>query len=224
MTGQDAVNTAREFNQRLDFTGVVLTKLDGDTRGGAALSIRTVVDKPVKFVGTGEKPEDLATFHPARMADRILGMGDVVSLVEKIQQTYDEKKQAELEAKMRRNKFDYNDFLEQMRKIRSMGSIRDLASMIPGMDSALKDVEISDDAFKPIEAIIQSMTAYERANPDVVTGSRRQRIAKGSGTSLQEVNRLVKQFDQMRKMMKAATSNPMKMMRQMKQMRGQMRR
>ncbi|MCF0218593.1 MAG: signal recognition particle protein [Muribaculaceae bacterium] len=224
MTGQDAVNTAKEFNDRLDFTGVVLTKLDGDTRGGAALSIRTVVNKPIKFVGTGEKPEDLATFHPERMADRILGMGDVVSLVEKIQQTYDEEKQRELEAKMRRNRFDFNDFLDQLRKIRSMGSIRDLAGMIPGMDNALKNVDIDDSAFNSIEAIILSMTPYERENPDVVTGSRRQRIARGSGTTLQEVNRLMKQFDQMRKMMKAATSNPLKMMRQMKQMRSQMKR
>ena len=218
MTGQDAVNTAKEFNDRLDFDGVVLTKLDGDTRGGAALSIRSVVNKPIKFVGRGEKLDAVDVFHPARMADRILGMGDIVSLVEKAQQEFDEKQARELERKIAKNQFDFNDFLDQIQRIKKMGNLKDLASMIPGVGKAIKDVDIDDDAFKGIEAIIYSMTAQERANPDIIKGSRRQRIAKGSGTTLQEVNRLLKQFDQTRKMMKAATAmkNPMKMMRAMR--------
>ena len=222
MTGQDAVNTAKEFNDRLDFDGVVLTKLDGDTRGGAALSIRTVVTKPIKFVGTGEKLDALDQFHPSRMADRILGMGDIVSLVEKAQQQYDEKEARELQRKIAKNQFNFNDFLNQIQQIKKMGNLKDLASMIPGLGKAIKDVDIDDDAFKGIEAIIYSMTEKERENPEIINGSRRQRIAKGSGTSLQDVNRLLKQFEDTRKMMKAATamkSNPMKMMRQMRQMR-----
>jgi signal recognition particle subunit SRP54 len=215
MTGQDAVNTAKEFNDRLDFDGVVLTKFDGDTRGGAALSIRTVVNKPIKFVGRGEKLDAIDVFHPARMADRILGMGDIVSLVEKAQQEFDEKRAQELEAKIRKNKFDFNDFLDQISRIEKMGSLKDVASMIPGLGKALKDVEIKDDAFKSIKAIIGSMTPEERSNPDIIKGSRRQRIARGSGTELAEVNRLLKQFEQTRSMMKAATSfkNPMQMMK-----------
>lgn len=225
MTGQDAVNTAKAFNDRLDFTGVVLTKLDGDTRGGAALSIRTVVDKPIKFVGSGEKMDAIDVFHPERMADRILGMGDIVSLVEKAQQDFDEKKARELERKMAKNKFDFNDFLEQIQRIEKMGSIKDIAAMIPGMNKAIKDVEIKDDPFKNIKAIIGSMTPAERSNPDIIKGSRRQRIARGSGTELPEVNKLLKQFEEMRKVMKAATTmkNPMQMMkaaRAMQQMRG----
>ena len=218
MTGQDAVNTAKAFNERLDFGGVVLTKLDGDTRGGAALSIRSVVNKPIKFVGTGEGLDGLDAFHPNRMADRILGMGDIVSLVEKAQQQYDEKEAAEIAAKLRKNQFTFNDFLRQIQQIKKMGNIKDLASMIPGVGKAIKDIDIDDNAFKGIEAIIMSMTPYEREHPEIITGSRRQRIAKGSGTSAQEVNRLLKQFDDMRKMMKMATTmrNPMKMMRQMK--------
>ncbi|MBP2690404.1 MAG: signal recognition particle protein [Muribaculaceae bacterium] len=218
MTGQDAVNTAKTFNERLDFGGVVLTKLDGDTRGGAALSIRSVVDKPIKFVGTGESLDGLDAFHPSRMADRILGMGDIVSLVEKAQQQYDEKEAAEIAAKLRKNQFTFNDFLKQIQQIKKMGNIKDMASMIPGVGKAIRDVEIDNNAFKGIEAIIMSMTPYERENPDVINGSRRQRIAKGSGTSAQEVNRLLKQFDDMRKMMRAATSmrNPMKMMQQIR--------
>ena len=220
MTGQDAVNTAKEFNDRLDFDGVVLTKLDGDTRGGAAISIRTVVTKPIKFVGTGEKMEALDEFHPARMADRILGMGDVVSLVERAQRVIDEKKAKELEEKIRRNRFNFNDFLDQIDQIKKMGNIKDLASMIPGVGKAIKDVEIDDNAFKGIEAIIKAMTKEERLKPEIINASRRQRIAKGSGTSLQEVNRLLKQFEQTRKMMKSvATMNPMKMMKQMRQAR-----
>jgi len=221
MTGQDAVNTAKEFNDRLDFDGVVLTKLDGDTRGGAALSIRTVVTKPIKFVGTGEKLDALDLFHPSRMADRILGMGDIVSLVEKAQQAYDEKQARELQRKIARNQFNFDDFLSQIQQIKKMGNIKDLAAMIPGVGKAIKDVDIDDDAFKSVEAIIYSMTRQERANPDIITGSRRQRIARGSGTSIQEVNRLLKQFEATRKMMKAATSmgNPMKMMRQMRNLR-----
>ena len=222
MTGQDAVNTAKEFNDRLDFDGVVLTKLDGDTRGGAALSIRTVVTKPIKFVGTGEKLDALDQFHPSRMADRILGMGDIVSLVEKAQQQYDEKEARELQRKIAKNQFNFNDFLNQIQQIKKMGNLKDLASMIPGLGKAIKDVDIDDDAFKGIEAIIHSMTEKERENPEIINGSRRQRIAKGSGTTLQDVNRLLKQFEDTRKMMKAATamkSNPMKMMRQMRQMR-----
>ena len=221
MTGQDAVNTAREFNSRLDFDGVVLTKLDGDTRGGAALSIRTVVEKPIKFVGTGEKLDALDVFHPARMADRILGMGDIVSLVEKAQEAYNEKEARELQRKIAKNQFNFDDFLNQINQIKKMGNIKDLAAMIPGVGKALKDVEIDDDAFKSVEAIIHSMTKEERQNPSIINASRRQRIARGSGTSLVEVNRLMKQFEQTRKMMKAATAmkNPMKMMRQIRQAR-----
>lgn len=226
MTGQDAVNTAREFNERLDFNGVVLTKLDGDTRGGAALSIRTVVNKPIKFIGTGEKLDGIEPFYPDRMAKRILGMGDVVTLVERAQQIYDEKQAADLQRKIAKNQFNFNDFYAQIQQIKKMGNIKDLASMIPGVGKAIKDMEIDDNAFKSVEAIISSMTKYERENPEIVTvgrtsSSRRQRIAKGSGTSIVEVNRLVKQFEDMRKMMKAATAmkNPMKMMKQMKQMR-----
>lgn len=217
MTGQDAVNTAKEFNQRLDFDGVVLTKLDGDTRGGAALSIRTVVDKPIKFVGTGEKLEALDVFHPARMADRILGMGDIVSLVERAQQQYDEEEARRLQKKIAKNQFDFNDFMAQIAQIKKMGNLKDLASMIPGVGKAIKDVDIDDNAFKGIEAIIQSMTPLERRNPEIINGSRRQRIAKGSGTSLQEVNRLLKQFESTRKMMKMATS--MKSLNMMRKMR-----
>lgn len=231
MTGQDAVNTAKAFNDRLDFDGVVLTKLDGDTRGGAALSIRTVVNKPIKFVGRGEKMDAIDVFHPSRMADRILGMGDIVSLVEKAQAEFDEKQARELERKIARNKFDFNDFLDQIKRIEKMGSLKDIASMIPGLGKAIKDVEIKDDAFKGIKAIISSMTEEERTNPDIIKGSRRQRIARGSGTDLTEVNKLLKQFDEMRKMMKAASGmkNPAQMMkaaRQMQQMRamGGMRR
>lgn len=221
MTGQDAVNTAKTFNERLDFGGVVLTKLDGDTRGGAALSIRSVVDKPIKFVGTGESLDGLDTFHPDRMADRILGMGDIVSLVEKAQQQYDEKEAAEIAAKLRKNQFTFNDFLRQIQQIKKMGNIKDLASMIPGVGKAIRDIDIDDNAFKGIEAIIMSMTPYEREHPEAINGSRRQRIAKGSGTSAQDVNRLLKQFGDMRKMMHVATTmkNPAKMMQQMRQMR-----
>jgi signal recognition particle subunit SRP54 len=221
MTGQDAVNTAREFNERLDFDGVVLTKLDGDTRGGAALSIRTVVNKPIKFVGTGEKMEAIDPFHPSRMADRILGMGDIVSLVERAQEQFDEEEAKKLEAKIRKNKFDFSDFYNQIQQIKKMGNIKDLASMIPGVGKALKDVDIDDNAFKSIEAIIQSMTPKERRNPDLLMrqATRKTRIAKGSGTSIQDVNRLIKQFDQMRKMMKMMTGGNMRnMMSQMKQM------
>ncbi len=218
MTGQDAVNTAKEFNDRLDFDGVVLTKLDGDPRGGAALSIRTVVTKPIKFVGTGEKLDALDLFHPSRMADRILGMGDIVSLVEKAQAQFDEKQALEIQRKLARNQFNFNDFLAQIQQIKKMGNLKDLASMIPGLGKAIKDVDIDDNAFKSIEAIISSMTAKERTNPEIINGSRRKRIAAGSGTSLQEVNRLLTQFEQTRKMMKAATAmkNPMKMMRAMR--------
>ena len=218
MTGQDAVNTAKEFNDRLDFDGVVLTKLDGDTRGGAALSIRTVVTKPIKFVGTGEKLDALDYFHPARMADRILGMGDIVSLVEKAQKAIDEKEARELQKKIAKNQFNLEDFMAQIQQIKKMGNIKDLASMIPGVGKMIKDIDIDDNAFKGVEAIISSMTRYERQHPEIINGSRRQRIAKGSGTTVQEVHRLLKQFDDTRKMMKAATSmkNPMKMMRQMR--------
>ncbi|MEZ3598939.1 MAG: signal recognition particle protein [Paramuribaculum sp.] len=218
MTGQDAVNTAKEFNDRLDFDGVVLTKLDGDTRGGAALSIRTVVTKPIKFVGTGEKLDALDPFHPARMADRILGMGDVVTLVERAQQAYDEEQARALQRKINQNKFDFNDFLAQINQIKKMGNLKDLAAMIPGVGKAIKDIDIDDNAFKGIEAMINSMTAQERANPSIINTSRRQRIARGSGTNIVEVNRMLKQFEQMRKMMKMATSmkNPMKMMRGMR--------
>ena len=221
MTGQDAVNTAKEFNERLDFDGVVLTKLDGDTRGGAALSIRTVVDKPIKFVGTGEKMEALDVFHPERMADRILGMGDIVSLVERAQEQYDEKEAQRLQRRIQKNQFDFNDFLAQIQQIKKMGNLKDLASMIPGVGKALKDVDIDDDAFKGIEAIILSMTPKERQRPEILNQSRKMRIAKGSGTSIQEVNRLVKQFDQTRKMMKMMTGSKMKaMMGKMPQMPG----
>ena len=222
MTGQDAVNTAKEFNDRLDFDGVVLTKLDGDTRGGAALSIRTVVTKPIKFVGTGDKLDALDLFHPSRMADRILGMGDIVSLVEKAQNAYDEEEARKLTKKIAKNQFDFNDFLSQIQQIKKMGNLKDLASMIPGVGKAIKDVDIDDNAFKGIEAIIQSMTKEERANPGIINQSRRQRIARGSGTTIVEVNRMLKQFEQMRKMMKTVTAmkNPMKMMRGM---RGQRR-
>ena len=221
MTGQDAVNTAKEFNDRLDFDGVVLTKLDGDTRGGAALSIRTVVTKPIKFVGTGEKLDALDLFHPSRMADRILGMGDIVSLVEKAQNAYDEKQARELQRKIAKNQFNFNDFLQQIQQIQKMGNLKELASMIPGVGKAIKDIDIDDNAFKGIEAIIQSMTAQEREHPEILNGSRRKRIAKGSGTDIQEVNRLIKQFDDARKMMKAVSGikNPMAMMRNMKGMR-----
>ena len=205
MTGQDAVNTAKEFNERLDFDGVVLTKLDGDTRGGAALSIRTVVNKPIKFVGTGEKMEAIDVFHPTRMADRILGMGDVVSLVEKAQENFDEEEARRLSKKIAKNQFDFNDFISQIEQIKKMGNIKDLAAMIPGMGKALKDVEVGDDAFKGIEAIIHSMTPNERENPALLNGSRKQRIAKGSGTTIVDVNRLLKQFEQTSKMMKMAT-------------------
>ena len=209
MTGQDAVNTAKEFNDRLDFDGVVLTKLDGDTRGGAALSIRTVVTKPIKFVGTGEKMEAIDQFHPARMADRILGMGDIVSLVERAQEQFDEEEARRLQKKIQKNKFDFNDFLNQIHQIKKMGNLKDLASMIPGVGKAIKDVDIDDNAFKGIEAIILSMTPKERTNPEILNTSRRQRIAKGSGTNIQEVNRLIKQFDQTRKMMKMVTGGGM---------------
>ena len=202
MTGQDAVNTAKEFNDRLDFDGVILTKLDGDARGGAALSIRSVVEKPIKFIGTGEKMDALDVFHPARMADRILGMGDVVSLVERAQEQYDEAEARRISKRIAHNQFDFNDFLGQLQQIKKMGSMKDLVSMIPGMDKALKNVEVSDDAFKPVEAIIGSMTPYERANPACLNGSRKDRIAKGSGTSIVEVNRFLKQFEQTSKMMK----------------------
>ena len=217
MTGQDAVNTAKEFNERLDFNGVVLTKLDGDTRGGAALSIRSVVNKPIKFVGTGEKLEAIDQFHPARMADRILGMGDIVSLVERAQEQYDEEEAKRLQKKIAKNQFDFNDFLSQIAQIKKMGNLKDLASMIPGVGKAIKDIDIDDNAFKSIEAIIYSMTPAERSNPEILNGSRRTRIAKGSGTTIQEVNRLLKQFDQTRKMMKMVTSSKMgKMMPKMK--------
>ena len=209
MTGQDAVNTAKEFNDRLDFDGVVLTKLDGDTRGGAALSIRTVVTKPIKFVGTGEKMEAIDVFHPARMADRILGMGDIVSLVERAQEQFDEEEARRLQKKIQKNKFDFEDFLKQIEQIKKMGNLKDLAGMIPGVGKQLKNIDIDDNAFKNIEAIIHSMTPKERQNPEILNTSRRQRIAKGSGTNIQEVNRLIKQFDQMRKMMKMMTGGGM---------------
>jgi signal recognition particle protein len=209
MTGQDAVNTAKEFNDRLNFDGVVLTKLDGDTRGGAALSIRSVVNKPIKFVGTGEKLDAVDQFHPSRMADRILGMGDIVSLVERAQEQYDEEEAKRLQKKIAKNQFDFNDFLSQIKQIKKMGNLKDLASMIPGVGKAIKDIDLDDDAFKSIEAIIYSMTPAERSNPEMLNGSRRGRIAKGSGTSIQEVNRLLKQFDQTRKMMKMVTTSKM---------------
>ena len=215
MTGQDAVNTAKEFNDRLDFDGVVLTKLDGDTRGGAALSIRTVVTKPIKFVGTGEKMEAIDVFHPDRMADRILGMGDIVSLVERAQQQFDEEEAKRLEKKIRKNKFDFDDFMGQIQQIKKMGNLKDLASMIPGVGKQIKDLDIDDDAFKGIEAIINSMTPKERQNPDIINQSRRRRIAAGSGTKLDDVNRLMKQFDQTRKMMRMVSGMGSSKMAQM---------
>lgn len=215
MTGQDAVNTAKAFNDRLDFTGVVLTKLDGDTRGGAALSIKSVVNKPIKFIGTGEKMDALDVFYPDRMASRILGMGDVVSLVERAQQQFDEKEAAELQRKIRKNKFDFNDFRSQIQQIKKMGNMKDLMGMIPGVGKAIKDTEIDDNAFTPIEAIINSMTPYERENPDAIDQRRRARIAKGSGTDLVEVNKLMKQFGDMRKVMKQM-SNPAMMAKMMR--------
>ena len=202
MTGQDAVNTAKEFNERIDFDGVILTKLDGDARGGAALSIRSVVDKPIKFIGTGEKMEALDVFHPARMADRILGMGDVVSLVERAQEQYDEAEARRISKKIAHNQFDFNDFLGQLAQIKKMGSMKELMSMIPGMDKAMKGVEVSDDVFKPIEAMINSMTPAERANPSLLNGSRKNRIAKGAGVTIVELNRFLKQFEQTSKMMR----------------------
>ena len=207
MTGQDAVNTAKEFNDRLDFDGVVLTKLDGDTRGGAALSIRTVVNKPIKFVGTGEKMEALDVFHPERMADRILGMGDIVSLVERAQEQYDEEEAKRLQRRIAKNQFDFNDFMKQIHQIKKMGNLKDLASMIPGVGKMLKNIDIDDNAFKSIEAIIQSMTPAERGNPSLLNGSRRQRIAKGSGTTIQDVNKFIRQFDDTRKVMHTITTS-----------------
>ena len=218
MTGQDAVNTAREFNERLDFNGVILTKLDGDTRGGAALSIHTVVNKPIKYVGTGEKLEALDAFHPERMADRILGMGDIVSLVEKAQEQFDAEEAKKLQKKISRNQFNFNDFLSQIQQIKKMGNIKDLASMIPGVGKALKDIDIDDDAFKGVEAIIYSMTAAEREDPTLINGSRRKRIAEGSGTTVQDVNRLLKQFEESKKMMKMLSGGG-KLMRKMPGMR-----
>ena len=218
MTGQDAVNTAREFNERLDFNGVILTKLDGDTRGGAALSIRTVVNKPIKYVGTGEKLEALDAFHPERMADRILGMGDIVSLVEKAQEQFDAEEAKKLQKKISRNQFNFNDFLSQIQQIKKMGNIKDLASMIPGVGKALKDIDIDDDAFKGVEAIIYSLTAAEREDPALINGSRRKRIAEGSGTTVQDVNRLLKQFEESKKMMKMLSGGG-KLMRKMPGMR-----
>ena len=202
MTGQDAVNTAKAFNDRINFDGVVLSKLDGDTRGGAALSILSVVDKPIKFISTGEKMEAMDVFHPDRMAQRILGMGDVVSLVEKAQAVFDEEEAQRLNKKIRKNQFDFDDFKSQLDQIKKMGNIKDLVGMLPGVGKMMKDVEIADDAFKPIEAIISSMTPMERGNPDIINGSRRKRLALGSGTDIQQVNNLLKQFNEMRKMMK----------------------
>lgn len=213
MTGQDAVNTAKEFNERLDFDGVVLTKLDGDARGGAALSIRSVVEKPIKFIGTGEKMDALDVFHPARMADRILGMGDIVSLVERAEAQYDEEEARRLSKKLAKNQFDFDDFMGQIQQIKKMGNMKDLLGMLPGMGKALKDVDIDDNAFKSVEAIIRAMTPEERKNPSIMNGSRKNRIAKGSGTSIVEVNRLLKQFDQMCKMMKMASSGKLKFRR-----------
>ncbi len=219
MTGQDAVNTAKEFNDRLDFDGVVLTKLDGDTRGGAAISIRSVVDKPLKFISSGEKMDALQVFHPERMADRILGMGDVVSLVERAQEQFDEEEARKHKKKLMKDQFNFNDFRDQINQVKKMGNLKDLASMIPGMGKALKDIDIPDDAFKQTEAIIDSMTPAERENPEIINASRRERIAKGSGTQLADVNRLLKQFDQTRKMMKTvASGSMMQRMQQMRQM------
>lgn len=219
MTGQDAVNTAKAFNEKINFDGVVLTKLDGDTRGGAALSIKTVVDKPIKFVGTGEKMDAIDVFYPKRMADRILGMGDVVSLVERAQEQFNEEEARKLQKKIQKDQFDFNDFLGQLHQIKKMGNVKDLLGMLPGMGKALKDVDIQDDAFKHIEAIIYSMTPKERANPSLLNGQRKNRIANGSGTSVQEVNKLLKQFEDTRKMMKMM-SNPKNMMGMMKQLKG----
>ena len=218
MTGQDAVNTAKEFNDRLDFDGVVLTKLDGDTRGGAALSIRTVVNKPIKYIGSGEKLEDLQEFNPEGMASRILGMGDNVEIAKRAQEIYDQKEAERLQEKIKKNKFDFDDFLKQIQQIKKMGNLKELASMIPGVGKAIKDIDIDDNAFKGIEAIINSMTPEERRRPEIINGSRRQRIARGSGTNIVDVNRLLKQFEETRKMMHMATTmkNPMKMMKQMK--------
>lgn len=215
MIGQEAVSTAKIFNERLEIDGVILTKLDGDTRGGAALSVRTVVDKPIKFIGTGEKMEAIDVFHPERMADRILGMGDVVSLVERAQQQFDEEEAKRLEKKIRKNKFDFNDFLGQIQQVKKMGNVKDLAAMIPGVGKAIKDIDIPDDPFKNIEAIIGSMTPQERENPEIINTSRRRRIAKGSGTDVQEVNKLLKQFDQTKKMMKMVTGMGSSKMMQM---------
>lgn len=219
MTGQDAVNTARTFNERLNFDGVVLTKLDGDTRGGAALSIKSEVNKPIKFVGTGEKMDALDVFYPDRMASRILGMGDVISLVERAQEQYDEEQAKRLEKRIKKDQFDFNDFLDQIAQIKKMGSVKDLMGMIPGVGKAMKDIEINEDAFKHIEAIIQSMTPKERSNPSLITGTRKTRIAKGSGRGIEEVNKLMKQFDQTKQMMKMMT-NKTQMMQAMKQMKG----
>jgi signal recognition particle subunit SRP54 len=220
MTGQDAVNTAKAFHDRLDYEGVVLTKLDGDTRGGAALTVRSVVNKPIKFVGIGEKIDALDVFYPSRMADRILGMGDIVSLVEKAQEQYDEEEAKVLQRKIARNQFNFNDFLQQIKQIKKMGNVKDLMSMIPGMGKAIKNLDIDDDSFKEIEAIIYSMTPAEREDPKVINGSRRRRIAAGSGSEIQEVNRLIKQFEETRKMMqmmsKGGGKNMMKMMQRMK--------
>jgi signal recognition particle subunit SRP54 len=219
MTGQDAVNTAKAFNDKINFDGVILTKLDGDTRGGAALTIKSVVDKPIKFVGTGEKMDALDVFYPSRMADRILGMGDVVSLVEKAQEQFDEEQARKLQKKIMKDQFDFNDFLAQLQQIKKMGNMKDLMGMIPGMGKAMKDVDIQDDAFKHVEAIIQSMTPKERSNPGILNNSRRMRLAKGSGTNIQEVNKLIKQFDDMKKMMKMM-SNPRNMASMMSQFKG----
>ena len=217
MTGQDAVNTAKTFNDKLDFDGVILTKLDGDTRGGAALTIRSVVNKPIKFVGIGEKMDAIDMFYPERMADRILGMGDIVSLVERAQEQYDEEAARKLQKKLAKDQFNFNDFIDQIRQIKKMGNVKDLMSMIPGMGKAIKDIDIDENAFKGIEAIIQSMTPLERENPSVLNGSRRKRIAQGSGNDIQEVNRLIKQFDDTRKMMKMLTTGgAQKMAQQMK--------
>jgi len=219
MTGQDAVNTAKAFDERINFDGVVLTKLDGDTRGGAALSIKSVVNKPIKFVGTGEKMDALDVFYPARMADRILGKGDIVSLVERAQEQFDEEEARKLQKRIKKNQFDFNDFLGQLQQVKKMGNVKDLMGMMPGMGKAMKDVEIEDDAFKYIEAMIYSMTAQERANPELINMARKNRIAKGSGTDIQEVNKLMKQFEDTKKMMKMM-SNPAKMAQMMKQMKG----
>ena len=221
MTGQDAVNTAKEFNDRLDYEGVILTKLDGDTRGGAALSIRSVVNKPIKFVSAGEKMDALDVFHPSRMADRILGMGDIVSLVEKAQEQFDEEEARKLQKKIAKNQFNFDDFIAQIQQIKKMGNLKDLASMVPGLGKAMKNIDMDDDAFQGIEAIIRSMTPDERSNPVILNGSRRKRIASGSGTSVQEVNQLIKQFDETRKMMKmmSGKKNMAGMMNNMSKMR-----